>query len=429
MDKEFFFTQNLLEELRGYFPNIEGWFYSLNIEYDESLSLITVGFPHIFFSRWFSEECEEYFTKSIYKVCEQNSKNIPTINYLKPLKEKKNTENIPSNIFLANKLQDFFETFIHNNKNEFPFKVACEIAKNPFESKYNPLIFYGKTCTGKTTFLQCIKSYITQHHFHENLIFYGDIETLIKLFSNDVQSVVNKFSIFIIDNIQDEFIKEYQSFFYEFIKLCNFRKKQVIGAYTHNYKNNLAWIDNLRHSVNSTLLMHLKESDIDVRMRYATVQCHKLSLHLKKENILLLAQKCMTVCILHSVLLKISVFSKLSNTLVKREDIENILNSENDEIKNLTPNAIITFIADYFEMTEENILSTKKNPDIVHARYVTMYLCRELLGLSYPSIGKIFGGKHHSTVIHAIKKIKKKTDTNKNMQIMMSDLRIKCLAL
>ncbi len=415
-------------ELQKRMPNCTGWISSLGLDYNEKKLELRLNFPHKFFNEWFFAQYKDIFEHTIQDIFLQNYNETPRIIYNNS--QKINKENFFQLKNKKRQKQDFFKDFIYNAKNEFPVRIAREVSENPLNSAYNPLIFHGKSCTGKTALLHCIKQNIIQNHMAEQYIFEADGDEFCdRLINNGVLQFVESYKIFLIDNTHDDLIIPIEKEFFNFIRICIQQKKQVIFLSTQNTQNQMQWIERLRLQIYSALLLELKNPDIDVRMRYGIMECHNLQLKISKENILLLAQRCISICILKNILSKINAYAKLYDKEIQRKDIENILMAEDEEIRNLTPSAIISFVANYFAMSEENILSNRKNPDIVHARYVTMYLCRDLLGLSYPSIGKIFGGKDHTTVIYAIKKIKKMTDTNKNMQIMVSDLRIKCLAM
>ncbi len=394
------------------YPNIDGWFSSLTFAYDIQTAQLTIGFPHKFFASWFFTQHKEEFEHCLKSNALMIYGVTPTLVYTQNIQKPKNENNFFEKIKIEKK-DDVFKNFIYNSKNEFAVMVAKEIIKNPFLNKYNPLIFYGKNCTGKTTLLQCIATAIVHKHFQAHHVFNADSDVFCDLlYEYDIKDICNKYSVFIIDDLHDDIISNLEKKFIQFVKFCVKNNILVICATTQNSQFSMQWIEKLQSHIYSVMLVHVKNSDIDVRMRYILSKCEKYNIKLHKESILLLAQRCINIDILKSVFLKIDAFVSLYNRQLKKQDVENILFSENEEIKNLSPDAIISFVAKYFTISEENILGNKKNPDIVHARYMTMYLCRDLLGLSYPAIGKIFGGKDHSTVIYAIKKIKHLADTN-----------------
>ena len=93
----------------------------------------------------------------------------------------------------------------------------------------------------------------------------------------------------------------------------------------------------------------------------------------------------------------------------------------------LTPEAVLSLVAAHYGFSSRDLRGKKRDNQLVEARQMAMYLCRELLGESYPSLGRIFGGKDHSTVMHAVKKIRENQVTNKDMHILVTELTQRCL--
>ncbi len=429
MDKTSYFKSLLQEELSITYPSlhVDGWFSSLSFRYDEKQNTLTIIFPHRFFKTWFEGTNKNVFEHAAKTVFQKNHTSYPHIVYEEP-KQKI----FPSSFFNKGpKEKDFFEEFIYNSKNKFPLTVAKEVARNPFAGKYTPIFFYGKSSTGKTHILQCIKESICQNYLQEQRLFFGRTEDYCQeLTLHGAKGFFEKKDIFLWDHLQSSQELLYlQEEFIFFVELCTSHKKLLIFTSTTGPNEQKTWSEALRARLNAGLLVQIKNSDIDVRMRYVVKYCRVHGIKLHKEDMLFLAQRCANISILNGILLKIQAYAIHSSKGLQSSDIKNILTSTGEEERNLSAQDILSFIAQYFEMNEEYILNDVRQPDIVHARQVAMYLCRDLLGLSYPAIGKFFGGKDHSTVIYAIKKIKKLTDTNKNMQQMVTDLRKKCMAL
>ena len=182
--------------------------------------------------------------------------------------------------------------------------------------------------------------------------------------------------------------------------------------------------ETLRSRLEAGLLLELKEPDLDVRMRFSLQWCQKKNIFLHKEQHLFLAQRCASFRQLQGMLIKISAFMMTSRREPELTDLENIVSASSD--RQLSYANIITTIADHYQIPMEDFASQKRYPQLVLARQTAMFLCRELLGLPYITLGKIFGGKDHSTVMHSIKKIKKIMDSDKDMNTTISILRKKC---
>ncbi len=431
MENTFIHYDELKEKLNKIYPlkNSDGWLSSLSLHLDISQKTLMVTFPHIFFGSWFAQEAQSYFEKALGDVIFSAYAFTPHIIY-------KNSDQKQHNSFFIKQTQknsttDFFDEFIYNTKNEFPLSLLKAMAEKPFEVKYNPFVMYGSSSSGKTQILQCLKRALQEKHLLSKALFYANIEDFSKALQEYGPKILcQKYLFFIIDKFEDvRPLLPLQQKCIDFLEQCVLNKKQVLIASAISPEQEKQLHSALRDRFNRGLLVQVKNSDIDVRMRFAVKFSKELGVKLSKEHILLLAQRCKNISMLRGIILKIEAFCNHHEGILQTNHIESILHPFHVQEKNLSPQNIVSCIASYFEMNEDQILGHKREPDIVRARQVSMYLCRDLLGLSYPSIGKFFGNRDHSTVMYAIKKIKKLTDTNKNMQHMVTEIKTKCLSM
>lgn len=173
------------------------------------------------------------------------------------------------------------------------------------------------------------------------------------------------------------------------------------------------------------MVLELAEPDLDVRLRYAQVQLAERGLDAGKDVALLLARRCGGLRRLRGVILRVDAFRAQSGRLPDESDMDTILRSTGNPLA-LTPDAVLALVAARCGYTSKDLRGRKRDPKLVRARQIAMYLCRELLGESYPSLGRMFGGKDHSTVIHAVKKIKEIQVTNKDVHILVTELTQSC---
>ena len=174
------------------------------------------------------------------------------------------------------------------------------------------------------------------------------------------------------------------------------------------------------------LWAELPEPDLDVRLRYAQQQAKFRRLPLSREHLLLIAQHCPDVRRLSGVILRVASHRSLIGRDLSEQDLLNIVRQGGDGSA-LTPQLIVSIVGEHCGVPPKEILGEKRRPDLVQARQLAMYLCRELLGHSYPVIGRMFGGKDHSTVMHGVKKIKLLQESDRLTHSMVTELTKACL--
>ena len=166
------------------------------------------------------------------------------------------------------------------------------------------------------------------------------------------------------------------------------------------------------------------EPDLDVRLRYLQISGKERGLRLTRDQLLFLAQRCTQFRLLQGLLLKVEAFATVKGCTLTRTDLENIVRTG---LVDKTPDCreIINEVAFALNLDPKETLTGKRRPDLVLARQVAMYVCRRKLGLSYPELGRAFGGKDHSTVIHAIKKINKLLVSDKSVRQLVTKVEAK----
>ncbi len=423
----------LLENLLNHFSehDLNQWFMPLEMQYDEKTSKFLVFFPHAFFESWFKTQGKEIFEREINNIFLEKFGLQPIIEYSVSTIAQKKHQNLYASFLNKNKkveINNSFENFYYNKKNEFVLAASYQVASNNSLPKYNPFFIYGKSSTGKTHILNAIYSKLlflnknifmsSGKDFCKNLTFFG------------VHNFANKFSIFIIDDLQ--FIDkdlDIQHKFEEFIEFCIAEHKQLIFSASSSFTSNKIYTECLRSRLGMGIILKIANADIDVRMRYALSFCNDNNIKISKNQLLLIAQHCRNISLLKGTMLKIQAFIELSKKDLTDLNVKHILISLGDKNKTISAQDIINFTSKHFDLDKKLILEDARQPHIVKARQIAMYLCRDLLGLSYPSIGKNFGGKDHSTVMYSINKIKIMINRNKDTQIAVTNIKQKCLSI
>ena len=408
---------------------IKVWFDPLTIELDgEKIYII---FQHKFLYDNYKIKFKDIIESKIeldfkYKIITLNSNKQTTRNKKSGIKENKK--------YLNNNFT--FKNFIYNKKNLFPIVSAKEICKHKI-AKYNPFVIYGESSTGKTHLLKAIVNEILKNKPKEKILLINSDELnnkyIIKFKKNHIsfKQYINSYNYLIIDDFQE--ILNFNNLQKELITIFDLfyeQNKQMIFSYTGKY----LLLDKLDKKLKSRLewgvIVNLKKPDIDIRTRFIHKFCEDKKLNLSNEQILILAQKFNNLRNIKGILLKILAYTQLVNNDLKEKDFFSILNTVQEKrIENLTFDNIIDIVADEMSLERDDILSSKREKEIVKARQVCMFLCRKLLKYSYPEIGKFFGGKDHSTVIYSVKKIQKLKEDSQFMKSLLKNLEQRCSSL
>ena len=409
------------EELRN-------WYDPLHIAMDQEKSRLTVMFPHRLFGAWFAKTGQEAF-ESCLAPCLGGD--IP-VHYA--VLQQDTQADAPLFPFSARSVRGgkpfgeafTLENFIVNKKNFFPLAIAREVTKPQQEPNYNPLVYYGKSGSGKTHILRAIANELcAAYDYHA--IFYGSIAELVQEYEHHGNaSNAGRYQVYFVDDIHlaaGNF--SLQEKLVVFLDACLYGKKQFVCACSGSLASHRGFSESLRSRLELGLIAALNNPDIDVRMRFAQAQCALHGISLAQEHMLLLAQRCEHLRYLSGVLLKIAAYKKHAHNEITPQDIEKIL-QHSGEHSPITPQDIIRRVAKHFSLPPEELMNNQRKPALVFARQMTMYLCREILGLSYPAIGQILGGKDHSTVMYGIKKIENYIVTHKNAHTEITELKHLC---
>ncbi len=331
---------------------------------------------------------------------------------------------------------DAFTAFIANAKNAFPLAAAKEIAEQRADVAYNPFLLCGRSGTGKSHILRSMAATLKKGQTGNRVIlasaarFCADNPAWVR----HPELFWQQCDVLLLDDIQDIAGQSaWQQKLVSCIDACPSaaspstgarRGGQMVFACTGQPQALKTLDERLRSRLESGLVVELMEPDLDVRMRYLQAMCKERNMSLSRDQLLFIAQRCSQFRLLQGLLLKVAAFCSVTGCELSQADLENIVRTG---VADKTPGCleILGEVARAMNLRPEDVLGGKRRPDLVLARQVSMYICRRKLGLSYPELGRAFGGKDHSTVIHAIKKIKKNLVSDKALQQMVTELELK----
>lgn len=316
-----------------------------------------------------------------------------------------------------------FENFVIGNSNRFAHAAAQAVAKNPAHA-YNPLFLYGGVGLGKTHLMHAIGNRIKQNDPRMKVLYISS-----EKFTNEiVNSIYNKtteafrkkyrnIDCLIIDDIQ--FLKGKEQtqveFFHTFNTLYE-ANKQIIISSDRKPKEIETLEDRLRTRFESGLTADIQPPDLETRMAILRKKAASDNITLPSDVITLIAASISTnIREIEGAYTKIVAYSSLMNIPITIEIAQKILKEMGNKVqaKQITFENITQAVASHYNIKIEELFNKKRTQNIAYPRQIAMYLCRELADLSYPRIGELFGGRDHTTVIHAFEKISKnrKTDT------------------
>lgn len=334
-----------------------------------------------------------------------------------------------------------FENFVVGNCNKYAHAAALAVAESPSDA-YNPLFLYGASGNGKTHLMQSIGIYIIEHNPSAKVLYVtSEIFTneLIKAISeNKTRSFKNKYrkvDVLIIDDIQFLENKDntQEEFFHTFQALYEDNKQIVISSDRH--PSNLVNLDErLRTRFAWNLVADIQPADFETRVAILKKKAENANIkwdeNIQEVCTFLSEQITDSIRELEGAFNNVVGYSSLLNEPI---DVSLVRRALKDVIKDnekaIAPERIRTIVARHYKIKVSDMDSKKRNAEIAFPRQVAMYLCRENTDLSHQKIGRLFGNRHYSTVIHSHEKIMDMMTTDESFKKEMEDLKQKIKAV
>jgi len=309
-----------------------------------------------------------------------------------------------------------FDEFISGSSNQFATAAAMAVATNP-ATTYNPLFIYGGVGLGKTHLINAIGNRILEKQPHTRVCYYTSEKFINEMINciryAKMEEFRNKFrsmDVLLIDDIQFLEKKErtQEEFFHTFNALYD-SQKQIIITSDKFPKEMPGLEERLRSRFEWGLIADIQPPDVETRLAILNLKAERNSIKLPEEVAQFLANSVSNnVRELEGYLIRIGAFASLTSTPISLDMAKDVLKDILvDSGKILSIEKIQKIVAGYYNIKVSDLKSPKRIKTLVLPRQIAMYLSRQLTGYSYPEIGEKFGGKDHSTIIHAIKKIDK----------------------
>ena len=361
---------------------------------------------------------------------DQNSE-ISSVNVISQTASSDDTDEITYNNSSLNPKYTF-DTFVVGSYNRFAHAAALAVGETPYTA-YNPLFIYGSVGLGKTHLLHAIGNkilsnnrktkilYVTSEKFTNQLI-NALKDAKMETFRNKYREI----DVLLIDDIQFIAGKErvQEEFFHTFNTLYE-NEKQIILSSDRPPRNINFLEDRLVSRFEWGLLADISPTDYETRLAILRKKSQDANLDIDDFILSDIATKIdSNIRELEGVYQKIVANAFLTHDPITIELAESIINefiSKKD--KKISSEYIQETVAKYFSINKDDLSGSKRSNDIAYPRQIAMYLCRDIANMPYPKIGKDFGGRDHSTVMHACRKIEKEIREKDNTRLIVESVK------
>jgi len=387
---------------------------------------INIVVPNEFVAEWIEEHYSHLIEESLYQLCGQTVPYSFRINREEkeqtelyfaaapcPEPQRESSDAAPSNPLPKGMLNGryTFENLVVGNFNQFSYAAAVAVAESPGKTKYNPLYIYGGVGLGKTHLLQAIGHHIVQSD-HSRRVIYATSEKFTSDFINSISSntttdFINMYrnvDALLIDDTQFFAGKEstQEQFFHTFNALYN-AGKQIVLSSDRVPKDIKGMEERLLSRFSWGLVTDIQQPDLETRMAILHRKVEAENILIPEDVISFIANSVTSnIRELEGSLIRLLAFASLQNADVTLDVARRVLSDTlPSRRKAVSLDLIKKQTADAFGVEIDMLAAKKKTQNIAQARQVAMFLARNLTGLSLKAIGESFGGRDHSTVIHA----------------------------
>ncbi len=325
-----------------------------------------------------------------------------------------------------------FETFVKGASNQFALAAALRVAETPARS-YNPLFIYGSAGLGKTHLLHAIGHYV-HSNYHHHVVRYVSTESFMNEFvdairANAMAGLRRKYreiDVLLIDDVQFLEGREglQEEFFHTFNSLHGANKQVVISS--DRMPDAIPTLEErLRGRFKWGLITDIQPPDLETRLAILRNKAERERVQVPAETLEFIASKISTnIRELEGALIRVTAYASLSGepitTELAQQQLADLLTET--EPKPRTEAELLEEIAGILGFDVEALKGKSRQRPLVTARQIAMYVFREQTDLSYPSIARLFGGRDHTTVIHAVEKIQRQMGERKAIYEQVTDV-------
>ncbi|MBF8299661.1 MAG: dnaA 1, partial [Acidobacteria bacterium] len=307
-----------------------------------------------------------------------------------------------------------FDTFIVGLSNQFAHAACRAVAEAPSRS-YNPLFIYGGVGLGKTHLMHAVGQYVLQHNSTMKLTYISSERFMNEMINAlrydrilDFRERYRSVDVLLVDDIQFVSGKEgtQTEFFHTFNALYDAQKQIVLSSDRPPHEIP-ALEERLRSRFEWGLIADIQPPDIETRVAILKRKAEAEAVPLPDDVAMYIAGRIKSnIRELEGSLIRLIAYASLTGLEITLDLTKDVLKNvmEQDD-KAVTIETIQRFVSDYYQLKMADLKARNNSRSVAMPRQIAMYLCKSLTRASLPEIGRSFGGKHHSTVIHSIKKI------------------------
>lgn len=423
--------------------NFSTWFNGTYIIKNEE-GTIYLGVPNPFIQEWLYKK----FHNTILRTLRNLNPNVRALEYtiVKDAEKKKEEEkkkaqfsptiSMPLQDFYVNKEDNLnpryvFDSFVVGPFNELPYAASKAVVKNP-GSTYNPLFIYGNTGHGKTHLIQAIGNHIKKDFPHKKVFYLTSerfgTEYLTSLQTNTAHKFkekYRKYDVIIMDDIQFFSSKEkfQEELFHLFETFYQTNRQLVFSSDKHpNFIPGLE--DRLKSRFGAGMIIDIPAPDNESRMAIFKAKFLANNIDLTPDIIEFLALNIESnVREMEGIVNAVVCQTQLKNRPLSLNEIKGLIKNSTKPKKNISIKDVIKIIADFYNIPEESVYDKTRKKEVVKPRQIIMYILREDLNISFPSIGDKMGGRDHTTVIHSCEKVKEDLKTDPNLMSEIAQIR------
>jgi chromosomal replication initiator protein len=426
--------------------NFKTWFKDTFI-IDFYNNVIELGVPNKIVKDWLAHKYHTFILKTINEF-DANIKNIEYTIAKKPKQKtntlKKDSEEEEEKIVklpITHKMsvskndnlnpKYTFDTFIVGKFNQLAHAAANAVIENPGIT-YNPLFIYGSTGHGKTHLIQAVGNQL-KSKIEDYKVFYVTAEKFTVDYVNAIKAgkgnifkdKYRRYDLLIMDDVQ--FIAEKDGTQEELFHLFNAmhdHNKQIVFSSDKHPNQIPGFAERLKSRFSAGMIAEIPTPDIESRIEILKAKANFQNADIDYEIINFIAKELVgNIRELEGILNNVIIQTKVKGSKLNEKEVLEIIKQLSKPVQNLGPKSVMEKITDFYGINIDDVKKKTRKKEIVHPRQVIMYILREDLDISFPTIGEHLGGRDHTTVIHSYEKVKKSIETDPVLEREIEEIR------